>query len=363
MRWLCGRGTPKWLASWQAWGLFSSPCSCQVSRGIKGCMHVGAIQSGPNTSVDAALPPFSPWRRLFFKKKACILVRAFGFGFASARAIGQHRASQLSHVAGFQPGCKQPALLRSAPAPALLRCVHSVVPISKPAHPTAADPCRHRCRASNNARPDPALRCSPPRIAAFSFALAFGDSTVPVPSSRARHSHFGILRRYAQLIPATARPRRNAWIGVFGRGGVLNDSARSARCTAAEPSAGPRSPSRAPFGEPACGFACVASSTLPARAPRCAPGRRALHRRSSQLHPHTPASLVPGFLLLASGFPRLCRAANAPTMPRHLPKNARVSPRQIFSFSPLAHPCSNCRHSRHSKQLCNPNPILAPLCP
>jgi hypothetical protein len=42
---------------------------------------------------------------------------------------------------------------------------------------------------------------------------------------------------------------------------------------------------------------------LPARAPRCAPGRRALHRRSSQLHPHTPPPpwfLASCFWLLAS---------------------------------------------------------------
>ncbi len=87
-------------------------------------MHVGAIQSCPQSSVDAALPSFS-WR---LRKKNCILVRAFGFGFASARAIGQHRASQLSHVTGFQPGCKQPALCALPPP---LRCFGARTPPCK----------------------------------------------------------------------------------------------------------------------------------------------------------------------------------------------------------------------------------------
>lgn len=94
MRWLCGRGTPKWLASWQAWGLFSSPCSCQVSQGIKGCMHVGSIQSGPKTSVDAALPPFSPWRRLFFKKKKAV----FWFERLGLASLRRGRSVSIGHL-------------------------------------------------------------------------------------------------------------------------------------------------------------------------------------------------------------------------------------------------------------------------
>lgn len=335
MRWLCGRSTPKWLASWQARGPF---------------FHHHAAAKCPKASKDACWrdPKRSPelGRRslaLFFlaiykKKKLYSGSRVwvwlrFGAGDRSAQGI----SAVTCH--GIPTRVQTARALRSAPAPALLRCAHSAVQISKPAHPTAADPCRHRCRASNNARPDPALRCSPRRIAAFSLPLSLSPShsatQLRFPPTRGRHSHFGILCRDAQLIPATARPRRNPWIGVFGWGVEFDDAARSARCTAAEHSAGPRPPSRVPFGEPACGFACVASSTLPARAPRCAPACRACI-----------VNPPPWFLAPGSPPPVSLPCRKAPTMPRHLAKNACNFPRRIFPFCPLFDPCSNSSHSR-----------------
>lgn len=128
----------------------------------------------PKRSQDLgrrSLAPFFPPAKIIFQKKKPV----FWFERLGLASLRRGRSVSTGHLSchmsrASNQGANSPLFCALPPAPALLRCVHSVVPISKPAHPTAADPCRHRCRASNNARPDPALRCSPPRIAALSFS-------------------------------------------------------------------------------------------------------------------------------------------------------------------------------------------------